>query len=194
MLVRIMKAGVLCIVAASILLLIGFHPSRSNNQQSNISVLAHSASAASAGSSEAPGTGVHDLKILEKALVKKPGHTPVLMNLARLEEEKGRFDEAAKHLTEIVDQDSGNLEARLELGRVLFQRGDVQGALKQTRAILEVQPGNPDALYNLGAIYGNLGNAAMAREYWGRLIALDPKSESGQRAQRMMPQLAGLSR
>lgn len=194
MLVRIMKAGVLCIVAASILLLIGFHPNRSNNQQAIVNVLAHSAPAAAAVSGEAPGTGVHDLKILEKALVKKPGHTPVLMNLARLEEEKGQFDEAAKHLTEIVDQDSGNLEARLELGKVLFQRGDVQGALKQTRAILEVQPRNPDALYNLGAIYGNLGNAAMAREYWGRLIALDPKSESGQRAQRMMPQLAGLSR
>ncbi len=194
MLVRIMKAAVMCIVAAAILVLIVFPLKRHADQAGNDLLKARKALAAAAGTQEIADSSVHDLKILENALVKKPGHTPVLMNLARLEEEKGHFDEAANHLKEIVARESGNLDARLELGRVLFQRGDVQGSLEQTRAILEVQPGNPDALYNLGAIYANLGNATLAREYWGRLIALDPQSASGRRAQRMMPQLAGLSR
>jgi Flp pilus assembly protein TadD len=192
--VRILKVGVLCLVATAILLLVGFAPKRHADQPANKTVEAHRALTATAHSQAIPGTSGHDLKVLEGALIKKPGHTPVLMNLAKLEEEKGRFDDAAKHLKEIVDQESGNLEAKLELGRVLFQRGDVQGALDQTQAILKVQPGNPDALYNMGAIYGNLGNATLAREYWGRLIALAPQSESGKRAQRMLPQLASLSR
>jgi Flp pilus assembly protein TadD len=192
--VRILKVGVLCIIATTILLSVGSALKRPAYQPANRPVEAHRALTATANPQEMPATSGHDLKVLESALIKKPGHTPVLMSLARLEEEKGHPDEAAKHLKEIVDREPGNLEARLELGRVLFQRGDVQGALDQTRAILKVQPGNPDALYNLGAIYGNLGNAALAREYWGQLIALDPQSESGKRAQRMMPQLAGLSR
>jgi tetratricopeptide (TPR) repeat protein len=151
-------------------------------------------SMASSHSQGIPGTSGHDLKVLERALIKKPGHTPVLMNLAKLEEQEGQLEDAARHLKEIVGRESGNLEARLELGKVLFQRGDVQGALEQTQAILKVQPGHPDALYNMGAVYGNLGNARLAREYWTRLIALAPQSESGKRAQRMLPQLAGLSR
>ena len=192
--VRILKVGVLCIVAAAILLLVGFAPKRHADQPANRPVEAHRALTTTANPQEMPGTSGHDLAVLERALTRKPGHIPVLMNLAKLEEGKGQFDEAAKHLKEIVGQESGNLEARLELGRVLFQRGDVQGALDQTQAILKVQPDNPDALYNMGAIYGNLGNATLAREYWGRLIALAPQSESGKRAQRMLPQLAGLSR
>jgi len=191
---RIFKTGILCFAAVAILLFVGFARKQHVNHPSDKHVEAHVTSTAMSNSVENPGTSGHDLKVLEKALIKKPGHTPVLMNLARLEEQKGQLDDAALHLKEIVDRESENLEAKLELGRVLFQRGDVQGALEQTQAILKVQPGNPDALYNVGAIYGNLGNASLAREYWARLIALAPQSESGKRAQRMLPQLADLSR
>jgi tetratricopeptide (TPR) repeat protein len=192
--VRILKGGVLCMGAAVILLAAGTTRKHHADQPSDKPAEARRALSETTSSQDVPGASGHDLKVLEKALTKKPGHAPVLMNMAKIEEEKGRLDEAAKHLKEIVDQESGNLEARLELGRVLFQRGDVQGALDQTQAILKVQPGHPDALYNLGAIYGNLGNAARAREYWERLISLAPQSESGKRAQRMLPQLASLSR
>ncbi len=128
-------------------------------------------------------------KMLSQALAKNPGHTPVLLQLARLESESGQIPDAVLHLREILNRDPDDAAAKLELGRVLFQQGDVVGALAQTREILTRHPDNPDALYNLGAIYANLGNIDRAGDYWKRLIALDPDSESGKLAQRMLPRL-----
>ncbi len=135
-----------------------------------------------------PGSD-HDLKVLEMALQKNPGHTPVLMQMANLESSKGRYQDAERHLQEILRREPDNAEARLELGRVMFQLGDVQGAIEQTESILKKQPSNSDALYNLGAIYGNLGNKERAAVYWQRLISVDPQSASGKLAQQMMSRL-----
>jgi Flp pilus assembly protein TadD len=131
----------------------------------------------------------HQIKVLAKALAENPGHTPVLLQLAKLETEKGNYPDAVLHLREILVREPDNAEARLELGKALYQKGDLRGALDQTQEILKKHPSHPDALYNLGAIYGNLGNTERAAEYWKRLIALDPNSESGRRAQQMLPQL-----
>ncbi len=131
----------------------------------------------------------HEAIFLAEALKKKPNHTPVLMRMAQLSEESGKHTEAARNLREVVQREPANIDARLELGKTLFEAGDVQGAIEQTKAILDRQPDHADALYNLGAIYGNVGNAELAREYWGRLIAVKPQTASAQRAKGMMAQL-----
>jgi tetratricopeptide (TPR) repeat protein len=132
---------------------------------------------------------VHEEKALDLALQKKPGHIPVLLQLARLESEKGQFREAEGHLQQIVNAEPANIEARLELGRIKFQLGDVAGALGNTQAILRSNPTQPDALYNLGAIYGNLGDSRRALEYWNRLLSTASNSESGKRARQLISQL-----
>ena len=192
--VRAMKIGVLCATVVVALLVYRFGPKRETAKPTAKPVASSAPSPAEVMMSEGPGKEAHEAKVLEMALSKKPGHTPVLMKLAKLEEDKGNLDEATRHLLEIVKNEPGNMEARLELGRLYFQRGNIQGALDQTQAILKVQPDNPDALYNLGAIYGNLGNAALAREYWGRLIAKSPQSDSGKRAQQMIAMLPTVTR
>jgi Flp pilus assembly protein TadD len=136
----------------------------------------------------------HEAIFLAEALKKKPNHTPVLMRMAQLSEESGKPTEAARNLREVVQREPANIDARLELGKTLFEAGDIEGAIEQTRAILDRQPDHADALYNLGAIYGNVGNAELAREYWGRLIAAKPQTESAQRAKRMMAQLPTTAR
>jgi tetratricopeptide (TPR) repeat protein len=187
---NILKFGVLLVAAGMLVLIFRLAPkSQTGASLAKTPAGREASTAPPAKPGDQPAKNEHDLKVLEMALTKKPGHTPVLMQMAKLEEGKGSLDKATEHLREIVKQEPGNLEAKLELGRVLYQRGDIQGALDQTQAILKAQPNNPDALYNLGAIYGNLGNAKLAREYWGRLVAIDPKSDSGKRAQQMMTQL-----
>jgi tetratricopeptide (TPR) repeat protein len=136
----------------------------------------------------------HEAIFLAEALKKQPDHTPVLMRMAQLSEESGKHTEAARNLREVVQREPANIDARLELGKALFEAGDIQGAIEQTKAILDRQPDHADALYNLGAIYGNVGNAELAREYWGRLIAAKPQTESAQRAKRMMAQLPTTAR
>ncbi len=191
---RILNTGMLSVVMASSVCLI-YAVSVQRLHTRIPSPLATITALSTAARAQTPaGKTIHDLQVLEGALARKPDHTPVLMSLAKLEEERGNLEQSAAKLREIVRRDPRNLDARLELGRVLFRRGDVVGSLDQMQAILELQPGNPDALYNLGAIYGNLGNSKLARQYWQRLVTLDPRSESGRRAQSMLPQLANLSR
>ena len=136
----------------------------------------------------------HEAIFLAEALKKKPDHTPVLLRMAQLSEESGKHTEAARSLREVVQREPANSDARLELGKALFEAGDIQGAIEQTKAILDRQPDHADALYNLGAIYGNVGNAELARDYWSRLIAAKPQTESAQRAKRMMAQLPTTAR
>lgn len=142
----------------------------------------------------APDNKQHEAILLAEALKKKPDHTPVLMRMAQLSAESGKNTEAARNLREVVQREPANIDARLELGKALFETGDVQGAIEQTQAILERQPDHADALYNLGAIYGNVGNAELARDYWSRLIAAKPQTDSAQRAKRMMVQLPTTAR
>ena len=134
-------------------------------------------------------SNIHEEKVLNLALQKKPGHVPVLLQLAQLESGKGQFKEAEGHLQQIVDAEPANIEARLELSKIKFQLGDVTGALGNTLAILKSNPAQPDALYNLGAIYGNLGDNKRALEYWNRLLSTAPNSESGKHARQLIGQL-----
>ena len=155
---------------------------------------AHSATPVPKREADAKSVREHEIKALAKALKENPGHTPVLMKLAKLESEKGSLTEARKHLEEILGREPDNPEARLELGKILYQRGDIRGALDQTLEILKKHPSHPDALYNLGAMYGNIGNKERAAEYWKRLIASDPNSESGRLASQMLPRLEARGR
>jgi cytochrome c-type biogenesis protein CcmH/NrfG len=132
---------------------------------------------------------MHEEKVLNLALQKKPGHAPVLLQLAQLEAAKGQFKEAEGHLQQIVNAEPANIAARLELGKTKFQLGDVAGALENTLAILKSNPTQPDALYNLGAIYGNLGDKKRALEYWNKLLSTAPNSESGKHARQLISQL-----
>jgi tetratricopeptide (TPR) repeat protein len=133
-----------------------------------------------------------ELQTLQEHLQKKPGHTPILFRMAQLSREMGKTSEAAERLKEILRQEPDNLDARLELGRVLYELGDVAGAIEETERILAKNPQHVDALYNLGAIYANQNRNDLARQYWTQAVAGDPKSESGQNAQRGLQQL-GLS-
>lgn len=139
----------------------------------------------------APGveTPEHELKVLEAAARKNPGHVPVLFKLATLAEAAGRTADARNYLEQILRGKPQNLEARLELGKVMFEAGDVAAAISQTNLVLKSRPDHPDALYNLGAIYGNLGNERLALEYWGRLLATSPSTDSGRRAKQAVEQV-----
>ena len=181
---RVLKlSGVLVLAIACILVGSKWIEHRSTTQQ------AHSSSAAR----RAEVNPQHEALILNEALKRKPGHAPVLLRLAQMAEESGNHNQAIRYLQDVLRTEPHNTDAQLELGRVFFQTGDVQGAITETKRILDRQPDQADALYNLGAIYANLHDTKLALQYWDRLVATSPASDSAQRAKRLMPQLAGLA-
>lgn len=131
----------------------------------------------------------HELKELAVELERKPGHPPILLRMAQIERDKGKFDDAAGHLREAVKSEPSNQDAHLELGRLLYERNDVNGAIAETEKVLELNPKHVDALYNMGAIYANLGDTARAKSYWSRAVAADPASESSRKAREGLTKL-----
>lgn len=186
---RAIQFGVVCAALFVGLFLLRLNRKPASESSPDHGPAGQTQAAHSAASATFAGKDSHEALLLNQALSKKPDHTPVLLRLAKLASESGKPKEAERHLREILRHEPGNLEARLELGKALFEEGDAKGAIQETNEILKFQPTNPDALYNLGAIYGNLGNDALARDYWTRLIAADPHSASGSRAQQMIAQL-----
>jgi Flp pilus assembly protein TadD len=138
-----------------------------------------------------PDVPDHELKALAVELKRKPGHTPILLRMAQLEEAKGKLDDAARRLEEVVKNEPANQEAHLSLGRILYEKGDVAGAISETHKVLAVNPKQVDALYNLGAIYANVGNADRARTYWTRAVSAGSDTDSGRKARDGLTKLGG---
>lgn len=138
---------------------------------------------------DSPPSSELELKELESSLKRNPEHIPILLRMAQVSRELGKRDEALDHLRQVLNMDAKNRDARLELGRVLFEAGDVDGAIRETEQLLKLDPANTDGLYNLGAIYGNIGREDRAREYWTKVVAIAPDSESGKRAKNALDQL-----
>ena len=139
-----------------------------------------------------PDSEVKDIahqKMLAEALMKKPDHVPVLMELARMESDSGNNSEASEYLKKVLNYEPRNIDAKLNLGKQMFELGNTEDAIRLNLEILEVQPLHPDALYNLGAIYGNLGDRDQATLYWNQLISSSPESESGTRAKQMLARM-----
>ena len=133
----------------------------------------------------------HEILALKEDLTRNPKHIPVLLRLAQVSREVGRLDETTRYLKEAVAQEESNRDARLELGRVLFETGDVAGAIRETQILLEKNPSDVDALYNLGAIYGNLNQDDRAKQYFEKVVAVAPDSQSGKLARDGLKQLTG---
>jgi tetratricopeptide (TPR) repeat protein len=194
MLNRLLKAAVLAGSAGALLLILWSHPKSTGPSASKSP---QSSAPATAAAMSVPGAGMdaaHEERMLTGALGKKSDHTPVLMRLAQLASGAGRHADAQRYLTQILEHEPGNVDARLELGRELFETGDVKGAIEQTGTILKANPNHTEALYNMGAIYGNLGNSRMALLHWNRLIATAPESESSSKARQMIALLPSGSR
>jgi tetratricopeptide (TPR) repeat protein len=153
-----------------------------------------SKSAAPAPAAASPAAAkAHERAMLAEQLKLKPGHAPVLLRLAEIEQEAGRPAQAVEHLRALLKAEPGNREALLELGRLLYDSGDAPGALRETRRLLELDPNNVDAHYNLGAIHANQGEVDAARRAWTEAARIGPATESGKRAAAGLRQLAGMS-
>jgi Flp pilus assembly protein TadD len=150
-----------------------------------------SKTASTVGALNVPEVPDHELKALAVELEKKPGHTPILLRMAQLEEAKGKLDDATRHLREVVKNEPANADAHLDLGRILYQKGDLGGAIAETEKVLATNPKQVDALYNLGAIYANVGNSARARSYWAQAVAAGGDTDSGKKSRDALTKLGG---
>lgn len=76
----------------------------------------------------------------------------------------------------------------------LFQGGDLAGAATVARDMLRIVPDAVSLWMETGLLFQRIEEADSALECFGRVLALDPESDSGQRARRAMARLRGRKR
>ena len=97
-----------------------------------------------------------------------------------------RYAEAVLVYRRLLELKPDDSEARNDLGFALLQMGDQQGAIEELRRAVEKGPQLQRPWLTLGFANLQAGNAAEARQALEKARDLDPESDIGQEASRLL--------
>jgi len=99
---------------------------------------------------------------------------PVLFNRAMALQGQGKLVEAAAAYRQVLQADSGHLDARNNLGNVLRDSGDQEAAMACYRQVIAIDPGYHLAHYNLANALRDRGQLEDATAGYRRTLELRP--------------------
>jgi tetratricopeptide (TPR) repeat protein len=99
------------------------------------------APAVPSGSGPSVLMGDIELRALRHAAVREDTPIPTLLQLAHVELDQGRLDEARDVYGRVLARDGRNVEAITHLGAVLYREGRVDEALAKVEEALRIDPG-----------------------------------------------------
>lgn len=117
------------------------------------------------------------LPLLESVLAADPDDTVALYNLGMAYSDKGRLDEAKRHLEKLLRLDPSNANAVVALGVAQARSGDRKPAEETLRRGLALEEANGYAHRNLGALVANRGELAEAETHLRRAVELLPQDQ-----------------
>jgi tetratricopeptide (TPR) repeat protein len=100
----------------------------------------------------------------------------VHFNLARLAEDQGDAELAARHYRAALAAAPDDFLAWLDLGNLAARRRDWPAALRCYERAAALEPASDDAQSNLGGVYLALGDLAAASRHLDRALALNPRN------------------
>ena len=116
-----------------------------------------------------------------RSLAIKPDAVPTRLNLARIAEERGSFEEAAGHLRAALAVDPEDDEVRIHLATVYTKSRRIDDAVREYRKALETpSPADFLAHNGLGVALMAAGQPAEAIEEFRECVRLRPDYEHGQ--------------
>ena len=99
------------------------------------------APAVPSGGEPSVAVGDIELRALRQAAVREDTPIPSLLQLAHVELDQGRLDEARGVYGRVLARDGRNVEAITHLGAVLYREGRVDEALAKVEEALRIDPG-----------------------------------------------------
>ena len=117
--------------------------------------------------------GAMDLSALHQALAVSPGNVPLLLMVAKLEEDQFAMPAARALLDRVLAIEPGNREALLGIARLLDFTGESSEAMVRLEDLCAREPGYGAAWLLRARLALEEGEAARAREYYDRAVGLD---------------------
>jgi tetratricopeptide (TPR) repeat protein len=129
------------------------------------------------------------LSELKTAVKKNPGDTLALREYADFLAASHKMDEAINYYEKILKNDNQRTDIYFSLSLIYYNKNDLVKAEDQNKRVLAYDLQNQMALYNIGAIAATKGDVNKAKEFWDRVIKLNPESETGKLAAESLEKL-----
>lgn len=114
-----------------------------------------------------------DIEALRMALAASPDNIPLLLLVAKLEEDQLAMAEARSRFDRVLALDPRNREALLGIARILDFSGESSQAIVRLEDLCAREPGFAQAWMLLARIYIEEGEAMKARAYYDKAVDLD---------------------
>jgi len=134
-------------------------------------------------SKENVSTEYHErLNRLKAAVEENPNDTLKLREYADFLSAAHQSDEAVTYYNKILQIDGKRNDIRFSLAFIYYNQKKFDKAKEENMTVLKSDPNNQIALYNLGAIAATLGDKNSAKDYWNKVVKIDPESSTGKLA------------
>ena len=109
-------------------------------------------------------------EVLDRALALKPDLARAHYFYSRVLRSEGQYDEAARHLREVIKQYPRDRVVHDDLGRILFLQRRYIDAIAEFQSTLAIDPEDLEANYNLMLCYTGLSQPDRAAEFQKRYL------------------------
>ena len=129
------------------------------------------------------------LAVLKSAVERNPEDTLALREYADFLAASHKMDEVINYYEKILEKDKSRSDIYFSLSIIYYNKNDFIKAEDQNKKVLAYNPQNQMALYNIGAIAATQGDVDKAKEFWSRVIKINPQSETGKLAAESLEKL-----
>lgn len=116
---------------------------------------------------------------LEQAVNENPTDTLALRKYADFLAASHKMNEAISYYDKILEINPKRADIHFALAVIYFNKQDFLKCEYENNKVLSFDPKNQMALYNLGAVAATVGKKDKAKEFWNRVIKINPESETG---------------
>jgi tetratricopeptide (TPR) repeat protein len=109
-------------------------------------------------------------EVLDRALALRPDLARAHYFYSRVLRSEGQYDEAARHLREVIKQYPRDRVVHDDLGRILFLQRRYTDAIAEFQSTLAIDPEDLEANYNLMLCYTGLNQSDRAAEFQKRYL------------------------
>lgn len=138
-----------------------------------------------------PGAGtsvIQEIEQLQRTVESNPQDTQSLLRLANRLQDSRFLPRAIEYYRQYLSLVPGDANARVDLGICYFESGDAQTAIVEMEKALEFEPLHQLGHLNLGVVNLNAGNLQKSNEWFAKCVEINPNTETGKRAQRILEQ------
>ena len=127
-----------------------------------------------------------EIKAQLEKLKQNPESVSLNIEMGNLLFDSGRYEEAVPFYQKSLSLNPRNISVQIDLAVCFFNLRNSDQAILEMKKALDIDPNHPLGLFNMGIIYYNMGDVDKAREYWQRLIAINPELKESKKAQELM--------